>query len=330
VTHRPTLRRMPTAVPTPPTGTSDGTAALQDLLAAGDALVLTGAGISTASGIPDYRGPDGRQRADRPMTIERFRSGPDEQRAYWARSHVGWERFRLARPNAAHLAVTELQRAGLLAGVVTQNVDGLHGAAGTEDVHEIHGRLDEVVCLDCGDVTPREALAVRLAAANPGFREEVAADAMAVRPDGDILLHAADVARFRYVACAACGGVLKPGVVMFGETVPRARYGGARTARAGPVPGRPRLVACGRVRVPLRPRRGPAGPAGRPGDARLVPGRGAGDGPDPRAARGGAADGGGAMFWNRPPPRRRPRPVGWENVQGGPSGGDASPSAAAR
>ncbi len=219
---------MPTAVPTPPTGTSDGTAALQDLLAAGDALVLTGAGISTASGIPDYRGPDGRQRADRPMTIERFRSGPDEQRAYWARSHVGWERFRLARPNAAHLAVTELQRAGLLAGVVTQNVDGLHGAAGTEDVHEIHGRLDEVVCLDCGDVTPREALAVRLAAANPGFREEVAADAMAVRPDGDILLHAADVARFRYVACAACGGVLKPGVVMFGETVPRARYAAAR------------------------------------------------------------------------------------------------------
>ena len=206
----------------------DGAAALADLLAGGAALILTGAGISTGSGIPDYRGPDGRQRADRPMTIARFLSGPDERRAYWARSHVGWERFRLARPNAAHHAVTTLQRAGLLVGVVTQNVDGLHAAAGTDDVHEIHGRLDEVVCLDCGDVTPRDALAARLAAANPGFREAVAADATAVRPDGDILLHDADVARFRPVACAVCGGVLKPGVVMFGESVPRARYASAR------------------------------------------------------------------------------------------------------
>ena len=205
-----------------------GVDGLRDLLAHGDALVLTGAGISTGSGIPDYRGPDGTQRADRPMTIERFRSGPDEQRAYWARSHVGWERFRLARPNAAHLAVTALQRAGLLAGVVTQNVDGLHTAAGTTDVHEIHGRLNEVVCLDCGAVTPRDDLAARLAAANPGFREEVTADATAVRPDGDILLHAADVARFRFVACATCGGTLKPGVVMFGESVPRERYAAAR------------------------------------------------------------------------------------------------------
>jgi NAD-dependent SIR2 family protein deacetylase len=201
---------------------------LRDLLTVGRALVLTGAGISTGSGIPDYRGPDGRQRADRPMTIERFLSSPEERRAYWARSHVGWERFRLARPNAAHLAVTELQRAGLLAGVVTQNVDGLHTAAGAADVHEIHGRLDEVVCLGCGDVTPRDALADRLAAANPGFREEVAADAMAVRPDGDILLHDADVRRFRFVDCAACGGTLKPGVVMFGEQVPRSPYAAAR------------------------------------------------------------------------------------------------------
>ena len=201
---------------------------LHDLLAAGGALVLTGAGMSTGSGIPDYRGADGRQRADRPMTIERFLSSPEERRAYWARSHVGWERFRLARPNAAHRAVTALQRAGLLVGVVTQNVDGLHTAAGTAGVHEIHGRLDEVVCLDCGDVTPRDALADRLAAANPGFREEVAADPTAVRPDGDILLHDADVRRFRFVACTACGGILKPGVVMFGEQVPRDRYAAAR------------------------------------------------------------------------------------------------------
>jgi len=202
--------------------------AFAELLAEGDALVLTGAGISTGSGIPDYRGPDGRHRDDRPMTIDRFLSSPDEQRAYWARSHVGWERFRHARPNTAHLAVADLQRAGLLAGVVTQNVDGLHVAAGTDDVHEIHGRLDDVVCLDCGEVSSRAALAERLEAANPGFREEVSADATAVRPDGGILLHAADVARFRFVACDDCDGTLKPGVVMFGEQVPRERYAAAR------------------------------------------------------------------------------------------------------
>ena len=209
-----------------PDDTSEAT--LHDLIASGDVLVLSGAGISTGSGIPDYRGPDGKQRADRPMTIERFLAGPEEQRAYWARSHVGWERFRRARPNAAHAAVTALQRAGLLTGVVTQNVDGLHGAAGTQDVHEIHGRLDEVVCLDCRAVTSRDRLAERLTAANPGFREQVSADATAVRPDGDILLHRSDVDRFRYVACEDCGGTLKPGVVMFGEQVPRARYAAAR------------------------------------------------------------------------------------------------------
>lgn len=209
-----------------PDDTSEAT--LHDLIASGDVLVLSGAGISTGSGIPDYRGPDGKQRADRPMTIERFLAGPEEQRAYWARSHVGWERFRRARPNAAHAAVSALQRAGLLTGVVTQNVDGLHGAAGTRDVHEIHGRLDEVVCLDCRAVTSRDRLAERLTDANPGFREQVSADATAVRPDGDILLHAHDVARFRFVACEDCGGTLKPGVVMFGEQVPRARYAAAR------------------------------------------------------------------------------------------------------
>ena len=209
---------------------ADGTseAALCDLVRAGEVLVLTGAGISTGSGIPDYRGPDGRQREDRPMTIDRFLSSPDEQRAYWARSHVGWERFRRARPNVAHRAVTRLQQAGLLTGVVTQNVDGLHTAAGTVDVHEIHGRLDEVVCLDCRAVTTRDRLAERLTDANPGFREEVSADVTAVRPDGDILLHRADVERFRYVACEECGGTLKPGVVMFGEQVPRERYVAAR------------------------------------------------------------------------------------------------------
>ena len=203
-------------------------AALRALLSGGGALVLTGAGISTGSGIPDYRGPDGRHRDDRPMTIDRFLSSDTEQRAYWARSHIGWERFRRARPNAAHHAVTDLQRAGRLAGVVTQNVDGLHGAAGTDDVREIHGRLDEVVCLDCGELTGRDVLAQRLEERNPGFRDEVSADETAVRPDGDILLHPRDVARFAFVACETCGGTLKPGVVMFGEQIPRERYAAAR------------------------------------------------------------------------------------------------------
>ena len=162
------------------------------------------------------------------MTIDRFLSSDAEQQRYWARSHVGWERFRAARPNPAHHAVTALQRAGLLVGVVTQNVDGLHSAAGTAAVHEIHGRLDEVHCLDCGAVTARDVLADRLEAANPGFRAEVSADATAVRPDGDILLHDAQIRAFRHVGCEGCGGRLKPGVVMFGEQVPRDRYAAAR------------------------------------------------------------------------------------------------------
>jgi len=199
-----------------------------ELLAGGGSFILTGAGISTGSGIPDYRGPDGRHRDDRPMTIDRFLASDDDQRAYWARSHIGWERFRHAAPNAAHRAVTELQRAGLTAGVVTQNVDGLHVAAGATDVIEIHGRLDEVVCLDCGELTGRDELAQRLEKRNPGFRDEVSADETAVRPDGDILLHAHDIARFTFVGCATCGGRLKPGVVMFGEQVPRDRYARAR------------------------------------------------------------------------------------------------------
>jgi NAD-dependent SIR2 family protein deacetylase len=162
------------------------------------------------------------------MTIDRFLASAREQQAYWARSHVGWERFRAARPNAAHRAVTALQQAGVLAGVVTQNVDGLHSAAGTDDVHEIHGRLAEVVCLDCRAVSPRDVLAQRLAARNPGFRERVSADVTSVRPDGDILIADTDVEVFRPVGCDACGGTLKPGVVMFGEHVPRERYASAR------------------------------------------------------------------------------------------------------
>lgn len=162
------------------------------------------------------------------MTIDRFLSSEHEQRAYWARSHIGWERFRHAAPNVAHHAVTALQRAGMLRGVVTQNVDGLHPAAGTTGVFEIHGRLDEVVCLDCAEVSGRDRLATRLEARNPGFRDRVSTDETSVRPDGDILLRAEDVDRFAFVGCETCGGRVKPGVTMFGEQVPRERYAQAR------------------------------------------------------------------------------------------------------
>jgi NAD-dependent SIR2 family protein deacetylase len=198
-----------------------------DLLRAGDALVLTGAGVSTDSGIPDYRGPDGRERHASPMTIDRFLSSPAERQRYWARSHIGWERFASARPNLAHRSVTRLQAAGLLAGVVTQNVDGLHQAAGTRDVIDVHGRLDAVVCLGCGERRPRVELALRFDACNPGFRARMTADVAVVRPDGDVLLTDEDVAAFRVVDCRRCGGILKPDVVMFGELLPRDRYASA-------------------------------------------------------------------------------------------------------
>ena len=198
--------------------------ALHRLLGAGRVLVLTGAGISTDSGIPDYRGPDGKLRAATPMTYDRFAASAAERRRYWARSHLGWARVARAMPNASHLAVTALQREGLLTGVVTQNVDGLHTAAGTRDVIDLHGRLDAVVCLRCGVRRPRLDIALRLDAVNPGFREAMSNDAAVMRPDGDVVLPDERVAGFRVVDCRICGGVLKPDVVFFGETVPRDRF----------------------------------------------------------------------------------------------------------
>ena len=189
--------------------------ALLDLLAAGEVLVLTGAGMSTASGIPDYRGPEGSLRRHTPMTHQEFTGSATARQRYWARSHLGWSRFGLARPNAAHLAVTTLQDLGLLTGVVTQNVDGLHTAAGTRDVVDLHGRLDRVVCLSCGEVTARDLLAARLADANTGWT----ATAGRLNPDGDVELE--DAAGFEVVDCLRCGGVLKPDVVFFGGSVPR-------------------------------------------------------------------------------------------------------------
>ncbi|MFF3854537.1 NAD-dependent protein deacetylase [Micromonospora sp. NPDC002575] len=194
--------------------------AVAGLLAAGGVVVLSGAGLSTESGIPDYRGPSGVARRHTPMTFQAFTQDPAARRRYWARSHLGWRTIARAAPNGGHAAVARLQRGGLVDAVITQNVDGLHTAAGSASVVELHGRLDAVVCLDCGDRTTRERLDRRLREANPGFSAAVAA----VNPDGDVDLPDAQVARFRPVDCECCRtGMLKPDVVFFGETVPPAR-----------------------------------------------------------------------------------------------------------
>jgi NAD-dependent SIR2 family protein deacetylase len=193
--------------------------ALVRLVAGGDVAVLTGAGLSTESGIPDYRGPTGAARPSTPMTFQAFTGSAEARRRYWARSHLGWRLIARAQPNAGHRAVTGLERAGLLTGVITQNVDGLHTAAGTRGVVELHGNLDRVVCLHCGDLSSREHLDDRLREANPGWTAQVTA----VNPDGDVDLPDEALASFRTVDCSLCGGVLKPDVVYFGETVPADR-----------------------------------------------------------------------------------------------------------
>ncbi|MFF5175693.1 NAD-dependent protein deacetylase [Micromonospora sp. NPDC000089] len=194
--------------------------ALAALVGGGGVVVLSGAGLSTESGIPDYRGPSGAARRHSPMTYQTFTRDPVARRRYWARSHLGWRMIARAAPNDGHRAVARLAAAGLVDGVITQNVDGLHTAAGSAGVVELHGRLDEVVCLDCGNHTSREEVDRRLREANPGFH----AAAGAVNPDGDVELDDAQAAGFRVVDCGFCGtGMLKPDVVFFGETVPPQR-----------------------------------------------------------------------------------------------------------
>lgn len=209
----------------------EGLGALADLVGDGDVVVLSGAGISTESGIPDYRGETGRRRRAAPMTYQTFVGDPIARRRYWARSHLGWRHVARAAPNDGHRAVAALQRRGLLSGIITQNVDGLHQAAGATGVIELHGSLDRVVCLACRRRTSRELLDRRLRAANPGWR----AEADAINPDGDAVLADERVAAFRTVGCADCGGVLKPDVIFFGENVPRPRVEEcyALTERAG-------------------------------------------------------------------------------------------------
>jgi NAD-dependent SIR2 family protein deacetylase len=193
---------------------------LLDVVAAGNVLVLSGAGLSTESGIPDYRGPTGLARRATPMTYQAFTASAAARRRYWARSHLGWRHVGQARPNLGHHAVAELGRRGLLTGIITQNVDGLHQAAGACEVTELHGSLHRVTCLSCGQRTARTALHRRLAAANPGWDGRSTA---LINPDGDAVLADDATESFRVVDCASCHGVLKPDVVFFGENVPRPR-----------------------------------------------------------------------------------------------------------
>ncbi len=181
-------------------------------------VALTGAGISTDSGIPDYRGPTSIRAT--PMQYSEFVGSLDAQQRYWARSYLGWRRIGHAKPNAGHRALADLETAGL-AGVITQNVDGLHAAAGSRRLITLHGDIATVICLDCGDRSARTELQDRLTDANPRLDEPPVLEHAELRPDGDAV--ARDWQQFRLVGCLQCGGRLKPDVVFFGESVPKAR-----------------------------------------------------------------------------------------------------------
>lgn len=200
----------------------------REMISGKSLLVLTGAGISTDSGIPDYRG-EGRV-ARHPMTFDSFMGSPEAQVRYWARSYVGWSRINEAKPNDGHRALAGAERAGRLDYLITQNVDGLHQAAGSRNVIDLHGRLDRVICMSCKRVISRNEMDSRLSALNPGVRKDISVE---FSPDGDAEVEAA--ANFVVPSCESCGGVLKPDVVFFGENVPpeRAEFASSRLESAG-------------------------------------------------------------------------------------------------
>jgi NAD-dependent SIR2 family protein deacetylase len=193
----------------------------------GNVAILSGAGLSTESGIPDYRGPSGQARRARssgsaqPMTYQEFTGSDSARQRYWARSHLGWRHVTGASPNAGHRAVAALEGAGLVSGIITQNVDGLHQTAGAAAVTELHGSLHQVVCLSCWSRSSREELDARLRAANPVWTAAAVGLEPAINPDGDVALE--ETGGFTVVDCPACGGLLKPDVVFFGENVPKPR-----------------------------------------------------------------------------------------------------------
>ncbi|AYG04846.1 Sir2 family NAD-dependent protein deacetylase [Gryllotalpicola protaetiae] len=192
-----------------------------EALAGRTITVLTGAGVSTDSGIPDYRGAGAPRR--NPMTIEQFLASPRARQRYWAGSHLGYPLFNSAQPNAGHRALAELEAHGNVAGVVTQNVDGLHVRAGSRHVVPLHGAMDRVVCLNCGQVFARPDIELRIDAANPWL---AAPEAVVINPDGDA--EVAEVDEFVVPECTVCGGPLKPDVVFFGEFVPVDRFAEAK------------------------------------------------------------------------------------------------------
>src|SRR2546423_4104719 len=187
-----------------------------DVATAGRVLILSGAGLSTESGIPDYRGPTGLARRAQPMTYQVFTGSAAARRRYWARSYLGWQYIARAAPNDGHRAVAELSRRGLLTGIITQNVDGLHQAAGAFGVTELHGSLHRVICLSCGQRTARTELERRLKAANPGWDARLAT----VNPDGGAVLDDEATEAFPVVDCFACGGGPQPHVGFFCENRP--------------------------------------------------------------------------------------------------------------
>lgn len=189
-------------------------------------FVLTGAGCSTGSGIPDYRDEAGQWKRPAPVTWQAFTGDPVVYRRYWARSHLGWPKFVQARPNVAHHALAELGRDGPVDILVTQNVDGLHQRAGSPEVIDLHGNLEAVVCLGCGARSDRDALQAVMEAANPGWDPGPAASA----PDGDADIASHAEAAYHPPLCAICEGLLKPDVVFFGENVPHDRLGRALQA----------------------------------------------------------------------------------------------------
>ncbi len=191
-------------------------------------FVLTGAGCSTDSGIPDYRDARGSWKRPRPVMLQAFLAEPQTRRRYWARSLVGWSRFRKAQPNAAHLALARLERSDRIELLVTQNVDRLHQAAGSEAVIDLHGRLDQVRCMDCGHLIDREAIQLELIERNAAWADLEACEA----PDGDAELDDRDFSSFEVPPCSSCGGLLKPHVVFFGESVPPQRVESAMRALA--------------------------------------------------------------------------------------------------
>lgn len=209
---------------------NDGTAPAQSqlldeairLLTGARVAVLTGAGISTDSGIPDYRGDGAPVRT--PMTMQTFIASEAARRRYWAGSHAGWRTFGAAQPNLGHLALAELERRGVVTGLVTQNVDGLHRRAGSGHVVELHGGMDRVVCMSCSQQYARASIAERLTELNPQIDLESVARS---RPDGDADVD--DAEAMRVPACTVCGGILKPDVVFFGELVPRPVFRAAAT-----------------------------------------------------------------------------------------------------